>query len=367
MSSIEDEIEEVKKEIRETPYNKSTEQHIGRLKAKLARLKEEKAKKAEKQAGGGRGYSVEKTGDATVIMVGYPSVGKSTLLNSLTGADTEVADYEFTTLEVNPGMMKYKGANIQILDVPGLISGASEGRGRGREVISVVRNADLLLIMLDSFELEQYEEVEEELYKAGIRINEDPPNVKIQERGQGGIEINSTVELTLGDDEIRSILEENGIVNANVTIREDLDTDRLIDAVMTNREYLPALVIINKSDLLDESQLKEKKELADDKIDEETIFISAEHGDLKILREKIFENLGLIRVYMKPQGEEVDKEEPMIIEEGSTVEELSKKIHRDLKKKFKHARVWGESAKYPGQEVGGSHVLADEDVVRIVS
>ncbi|TKX52408.1 GTP-binding protein, partial [Halorubrum sp. SS7] len=116
---LEEEIEDLREEIAETPYNKSTEAHIGRLKAKLA----EKKEKLENQssAGGGHGYAVEKHGDATVALVGFPSVGKSTLINALTNADSEVGSYEFTTLDVNPGMLQYRGANIQILDVPGLI------------------------------------------------------------------------------------------------------------------------------------------------------------------------------------------------------------------------------------------------------
>ncbi|RJS98121.1 GTPase, partial [Halococcus sp. IIIV-5B] len=120
---VEDEIEEIREEISETPYNKSTEAHIGRLKSKLADLKE----KLENQSstGGGQGYSVEQTGDATVALVGMPSAGKSTLLNALTNAESEVGAYEFTTLDVNPGMLKHKGANIQVLDVPGLIEGAA--------------------------------------------------------------------------------------------------------------------------------------------------------------------------------------------------------------------------------------------------
>jgi ribosome-interacting GTPase 1 len=126
---LEDEIEAIREEIRETPYNKSTEAHIGRLKSKLAEKKEQLERQSS--SGGGAGYAVQKTGDATVALVGFPSVGKSTLLNALTNADSEVGAYEFTTLSVNPGMLQYRGANIQLLDVPGLIEGAAGGRGRG--------------------------------------------------------------------------------------------------------------------------------------------------------------------------------------------------------------------------------------------
>ena len=70
---LEEEIEDLREEIANTPYNKATEAHVGRLKAKLA----EKKEKLENQssAGGGHGYAVEKHGDATVALVGFPSVG----------------------------------------------------------------------------------------------------------------------------------------------------------------------------------------------------------------------------------------------------------------------------------------------------
>lgn len=364
MTSIDEEIKEVEKEIRETPYNKSTEQHIGLLKARLARLKQERIEKSERQAGG-EGYAIEKSGDATIILVGFPSVGKSTLLNSLTGAESEVANYDFTTLEVIPGTLKYKGANFQILDVPGIISGASEGKGRGREVISVLRSADLLLLMIDPFELDQYEKIKKELYESGVRLNSESPDVDVRKRDSGGLEINSPINLTMSEDEARSILKESGIINAEVVIREDVSAERLIDAVASNRKYIPGVVVVNKMDLLDESSLGEVKKYVKNKISEDVLYVSAESGNLGTLKEKVFEKLSFIRIYLKPRGKEVDRDEPLILKEGAVIEDLCRKIHRDFEEKFRYARVWGDSVKHPGEKVGKNHQLWDEDVVTI--
>ncbi|VDO72049.1 unnamed protein product [Heligmosomoides polygyrus] len=67
---------------------------------------------------------------------GFPSVGKSTLLSNLAGVYSEVAAYEFTTLTTVPGVIRYKGAKIQLLDLPGIIEGAKDGKGRGKQVIA---------------------------------------------------------------------------------------------------------------------------------------------------------------------------------------------------------------------------------------
>lgn len=72
-------------------------------------------------------------------MVGFPSVGKSTFLSKITKTKSEAAAYSFTTLTAIPGVLEYGGAEIQILDLPGIIEGASEGKGRGRQVISAAK------------------------------------------------------------------------------------------------------------------------------------------------------------------------------------------------------------------------------------
>ena len=366
---LEEEIEAIEEEIAETPYNKSTEEHIGRLKAKLAQKKEELEKK-QSSSGGGPGYAVQKHGDATVALVGFPSVGKSTLLNALTNADSEVGDYEFTTLDVNPGMLQYRGANIQMLDVPGLIEGAAGGRGGGKEVLSVVRTADLVVFILDVFEIDQYERLSEELYKNKVRLDTEPPRISVRRKGKGGLRVDASVDIDIDEETIKGVLRENGFVNADVTIGEEVDLDRLIDGVMDNREYLPSIVTVNKADLIDPDYLPTvEANLRDHDIaPDEAVFISAEERKgLDALKEAIWDALGLIRIYMDKPGRGVDYDEPLILFEGDTVGDACRKLGGSFDERFRFARVTGPSAKHDEQQVGRDHELADEDVLRIVA
>ncbi len=163
-------LQEFEDELKHTKYNKRTQAAVGLLKAKIARLKDEQIKRASSGAKG-EGYSVRKTGDATVILIGFPSVGKSTLLNKVTNTFSEVAPYAFTTQRVIPGTLNYNSAKIQILDVPGIISGAATGKGRGTEVLACIVNADLILVIIDALHPEHLKAVKEELYTANIRVN----------------------------------------------------------------------------------------------------------------------------------------------------------------------------------------------------
>lgn len=140
MSGLVGKIKDIEDEMARTQINKQTMAHICGLRAKLARYKRELLFDAPKSGaqGTGEGFDVKATGDARVGLVGFPSVGKSTLLTSLTGIFSEAASYEFTTLTCIPGVIHHKGAKIQLLDLPGIIEGAKDGKGRGRQVISTV-------------------------------------------------------------------------------------------------------------------------------------------------------------------------------------------------------------------------------------
>ncbi|MFW6002845.1 MAG: OBG GTPase family GTP-binding protein [Halanaeroarchaeum sp.] len=366
---LEEEIEALEEEIAETPYNKSTEAHIGRLKAKLAEKKED-LERQQSGSGGGGGYAVEQTGDATVALVGFPSVGKSTLINALTNADSEVGAYEFTTLDVNPGMLQYRGAAIQLLDVPGLIEGAASGKGGGREVLSVVRTADLVVFMLSAFEIEQYDRLAEELYANKIRLDTDPPSIRVTKKGKDGLDVNASGDLSLDEETIKDVAREHGYVNANITIRGDPDIDELIDGIQDNRVYLPSLVTVNKVDLIDPSYADQMKaSLREHDIDpDDAVFISAEkERGLDTLKERLWEKLGLIRIYMDKPGRGVDWEEPLVIRRGETVDDALHKLGGTLDERFRFARVTGPSAKHDEQQVGRDHVLEDEDVLRVVA
>ncbi|OPY31384.1 MAG: hypothetical protein A4E32_01838 [Methanomassiliicoccales archaeon PtaU1.Bin124] len=363
-SPIEEQIKEIQAEIDKTQINKHTEYHVGKLKAKIARLKMEAEKRRSQGGGTGRTYAVKKSGNATVALVGFPSVGKSTLLNQLTDARSEVGAYDFTTLDVVPGLMYYNGAKIQVLDLPGLIRDASKGKGRGREVLSVVRSADLILFIMDPYDT-NLNVLISELETAGIRLNTHPPDVVITKREQGGIDIKTTVELTKINEELaKDIVAEYGHVSADVVIREDIDVDQLIDALTGNRIYMKAILAINKVDIADPDQIKKiKREMKA----WHPVFISAQSGQgLDELKDAIFKHIDLIRIYLKKQGQDADMKEPLIVRKDSSVGDVCDALHRVFRQNFRYATVWGKSAKFPGQMVGLDHVLLDGDILGVI-
>ncbi len=360
--SLTDKIAEIEEEIANTKYNKATQHHVGKLKAKLAQLREEVVTSSSGPKGSG--YGVRKAGDATVALVGLPSVGKSTLLNCLTDADSETGSYAFTTLDVVPGVLKYNDASIQILDLPGLIEGAARGAGRGKEVLSVIRSADLIVHVVDAMEPAPHV-ILKELYDSGLRLNSRPPNGSISKTGIGGIEVISITEQDLEEEAIKTIVREYGIVNAQVVLRQKITIDDLVDILAKTRVYAPSFNVLTKVDMVNSDQLKEASSTFGA---EGFVEIAAPTGKgIEKLKKKIYASLDFISIYMKPQGEKADLEEPMVVRKGTTIAEISQRLHRDFIRKFRYSQVWGPSAKFPGQTVGLNHEVQSGDVVSIIT
>jgi small GTP-binding protein len=365
---IPEKIKAIEEEIQKTQINKATEFHVGVLKAKIARLRREMDEdKHGRTIASGRdnvGFDIRKSGDASVVLVGLPSVGKSTILNSLTNANSEVASYQFTTLTAVPGMMDIYGAKIQVIDLPGIVEGASRGKGMGRRVLSVARNADLILAVLDVFQLSHFKILEKELGQVGIRINQNKPDVTIEKTRSGGLFVQAQKPLRMPLNLAKEILRIHGLHNGRIIIREpELRDEQLIDVMLGNTLYIPSILVVNKIDLVGKNYVKEMLS----KTSDGTVPISADKKiNIDLLKRMIFKKLDFIKIFLKPRGGEIDYREPLIVKRGSTVRDVCNKIHRNFVRDFRFAYVIGQSVKFNGQRVALEHKLFDGDILTIV-
>ncbi|KAL0350006.1 UNVERIFIED_CONTAM: Developmentally-regulated G-protein 3 [Sesamum radiatum] len=256
MATVMQKIKDIEDEMARTQKNKATAHHLGLLKAKLAKLRREILTPASKGGGGaGEGFDVTKSGDARVGLVGFPSVGKSTLLNKLTGTFSEVASYEFTTLTCIPGVITYRELKFSYWTFPVLLRVLKMARV---EVISTARTCNCILIVLDAIKPITHKRlIEKELEGFGIRLNKEPPNLSFRRKDKGGINLTSTVTNTHLDLEtVKAICGEYRIHNADINLRYDATADDLIDVIEGSRVYMPCIYAINKIDQITLEELE---------------------------------------------------------------------------------------------------------------
>jgi small GTP-binding protein len=370
---IEDRIKELQERMDQTQKNKHTQRSINYIRAQMAKLKDQLVDIATSKKGGGSGFGVKKTGDAQVAFIGFPSVGKSSLLNLLTEGhtDSRVASYDFTTLTAIPGMMKIEQAKVQLVDLPGIILGAASGKGRGKEIIGAARTADLILILIcfkpdGTIKYQDLDVIRKELFDAGIRLNCRVPRIDIKPRNRGGIGLTYQGHQILELEDVKGILNEMGVTSSGVYFYDpDITADELIDHVLHNRVYSREFVVINKSDLMQTPISPEEitKTIGHD----HWMMISALNNEhIRDLQHQIFIELGLIRVFLKPPGQDADMNEPIVLHQGDNLEVLCRKLHKSFVESFRYALIWGTSVKHPGQKFSTTEqVLEDGDIVSI--
>ncbi len=290
------------------PKHKGTDHLRADLRRRLSKLKEA----AETHKGSGRRdspFHIPKEGAGQVVVVGPANVGKSSLVTAVTNANPDIADYPYTTQVPIPGMMPIDNIKVQLIDTPPLSEEYADP-----QLLGLIRRADMVLLMVDlqAYPIEQ-------------------------------------IEQTL------AVLDENRIIPEY--LRDQTDPERRV-------RFIPLQVVVNK---VDDEALDEDFEVLCELYGEDCPMIPLSARDeryLEKLKQIIFDQLGVIRVYSKPPGQEPNRSKPFVLKQGSTVEDFAAKVHQDFVKQMKSARVWG-SAQHDGQMAGRDYVLHDEDVVEL--
>ena len=332
------------------PSHKGAENLRRELTKKIAALRREleKEKKGKKHAKDE--FAVKKEGMFQIVIIGLPNSGKSTLLKFLTGIEVQIADYPFTTQKPEKGVMQLDGAKFQLVELPALIEGSSSGKANGLKILNVVRNADAIIMVVDS--PESYRILKSELENAGIKINKQKPKIKIERSNFGGITITGKHFLKMREEEAIDMLKSHGIFNASVLLEEETTPQKLMEALDKRFVYKKCIFLCRN------------KESYENIIEKENAILYSLDADPAEIKKKIVELLDIILIYTKKPHEKADMNEPLILKNGATVENVAKILHKELAKRIKYARVWG-STKFPGQRVGKDYKLKNKDIVEI--
>ena len=264
-------------------------------------------------------------------------------------------------------MMYYEDVEIQLVELPAILTeelGETQYTSRS---LGLVKNSDGVIILLDGLKdpVKQLERILELLDEAGISIKPKKGEIIIEKKDSGGVRIVAFGKFHGTYREVEELLRNVGIKNAVVKIYGDASIEDLEETIVRETIYKKALIVLNKVDAIQSTELDRLKSMIEN-LQIPFTFISAEKKEnLEDLKEKIFKSLGLIRVYTQKDG--VVSRKPIVMNENATVRELAERIHKDLARNMKYARIWGRSVKIQGQQVGSDHILQDGDIVEIYS
>lgn len=346
------------------PSHKGAEKLRAEITKKIARLRGEMEKKAQKKSSGkGQEFHVKKDGCGQIAIIGFPNTGKSTLLKALTGVEVEIASFPFTTKVPVAGMMNYEGARVQLVEVPAIIEGSAGGKAHGTQIFSLIRNTDAVALMLNArTALEEFKKIEKELEKAGIFLNKKKPGIQVKQTGFKGITIAGKKFLKTKEEEFVNYLKNCGIHHASIVLSEFTDIRKLEEALDESLSYKISFAIINeafgKANPGEASEIEKKMPVK--KIS------GLEEKEIAEMKKALFDVLEKILIYTKKPGEKADTKEPIVLNKGATVEDVAQKLHKDFAQKLKFVKVWG-STKFAGQMVARNYKLKNKDVIEIYS
>jgi ribosome-interacting GTPase 1 len=352
------------------PKHKGTEKLCSQVKRQMAQLREEieKRKQQAKKTSSGPSYYIPKAGAAQMAVIGPPNAGRSSLLKAVTNSSVQVTAWPFGTTKPTPGMLPYEDIQFQLVEIPPIVEGSSEGKAEGFMNLACVRNADGVIIVVDMTDdpAGNFLMILEELENARILIKPPRGSVEIIKRGHGrNIQFIWEGELVeCIEQDIVALLADYKIKSALVRIVGEVSIDTVEDAVFGNALYRPCFVLANKIDLNNDNGMLEQLRQAAASLDVIPISMEKSSNIATMVGKKIFNILGITRIYTKEPGKEPAKD-PIVCRPGTTVGDLARIIHNDFYKNFKYARLWGPAAKFDNEKVGLDRVLLDGSIIQL--
>ena len=304
------------------PKHKGTEHLQADIKSRIKDLTEELAgpKKGGKRSG--PATSVRPEGAAQVALLGAPNAGKSAIHATLTGSRAQAGPGPFITQFPEPGMLPFEDIHFQLVDMPSM-----SAEHMAPWIPTTLQTADAALLVADLADpacVESLQFVIETLAAKKIVLVPGWPGLPGEERAAG-------------------------------------DDDEIADPFLVR---LPTLLVANKCDLdPDPEEVEVLEELLGVRFP--AVRVSAETGEgLGEIARFLFRGLGIVRVYSKAPGKDVERERPFTVRRGETVLDVARLVHKDLADSLKFARLWGSGA-FDGQQVSADHPVADGDVVEL--
>jgi ribosome-interacting GTPase 1 len=366
-----DKIQRMQEFLSLVPQHKGTMKLRGQVKKKMAVLRKEMEERKQKQRAGRGGpkFFIEKEGAAQVALLGAANVGKSCLLSAVTNANVSVSPAPYTTREPVPAVMGFEDVQFQLVEAPAVMHGSADGRAWGLQTLTLARNADGLIVMVDLSRdaVGQLKLVLGELEKARVLVSKPRGRVDIDRKYMGaGLRVILTGRLSDGTmRDVEALLRSYRIGDATIKISGEVTLDDVEDAIFENTTYRPAVVVANKLDVAgaDEEFTRLESYLAGRV---PVVAVSCEKRlGLELLGDVLFGALGVIRIYTKQPGAREPSQRPFTLRRGATVADLARSIHTDFERDFAFARVWAERLVFSPQKVGVGFALEDGDVVEI--
>lgn len=309
----------LKEMARTIPKHKGTEHLQADIKTRIKQLTEELAGPKKGGHRSGPSHVVRHDGAAQVALIGPPNAGKSSLHVALTGSNSDIGPYPYSTHIPVPGMASFEDVHIQLVDLPPISDEFME-----TWIVNALQPADAALLVFDLNDpacLEQVPTVLERLAEKKIFLTTAWPGLEQPEKQP--------------DDTYH-------VFNVN----------------------LPTLLVANKFDLdPDPGEVEVLEELLGLSYPAVTVSAKSGHG-LDEITAFLFKALDIVRVYTKAPGKRVEAEKPFTVRRGGTVLDVAQLVHKDIAEGLKFARMWGSGA-HDGQQVGPDHLVADGDVIEL--